>query len=96
MDKYFGLTVAKGTIIWRADGSQQTLTEVPENALDIWEKGSRTLCLKKEGAELLEKFSKQKIQQILDLRRPLKYEAEIKILEKALKSPSTAPKGDKT
>lgn len=86
MEKYFILTVALGSIIWRADGRQQILTGVPSNALELWENGSRTLLLKKDGAELLQDYSIKKLSEIYEVRKPIKNKFELKILENLIKA----------
>lgn len=86
MEKYFFLTVKPGSVIHRANGVRQTLLEVPKNALEIWESGSTTLCLLKEGMELLSEFSKERLEKVLELRRNLNNKAEIKLLEAAIKA----------
>lgn len=86
MDKYFILTVALGSVIWRADGRQQKLTGVPPNALQLWENGSRTLLLKKDGAELLQDYSIEKLSEIYEVRKPIKNKFELKILENLIKA----------
>lgn len=97
MSKFFILTVALGAIIWKPDGGKQTLNEVPDNAAELWENGSSTLCLKKDGAEeFLKDFSKNKLETVLAKRKALNFPAEIKLLEDALKKlnkpePKTKP-----
>lgn len=91
MDKYFVLTVKKGSVVHRANGVRQTLSEVPKNALELWEEGSRTLCLRKDGSELLADFPRERLSNILETRRHLNYKAEIKLLEDAIKA-TTKPK----
>lgn len=95
MDKYFILTVKPGTIIWSGNGSKQTLTVVPENALELWERGSRTLCLKKDGIEILSDFTKERLEKVLETRKVLNYKAEIKLLEDLIKAAGKTKKTDK-
>jgi len=95
MDKYFILTVAVGTIIIKGDDSRQTLSEVPKNALELWEEGSRTLCLRKDGVELLADFSKERLEKVLEARIHLDYKAEIRLLEDLIKTAGKAKKTDK-
>lgn len=95
MDKYFILTVLPGTIIWKGNGSKQTLTVVPENALELWERGSRTLCLKKDGIEILYDFTKERLEKVLETRKVLNYKAEIKLLEDLIKAAGKKNKTDK-
>jgi hypothetical protein len=78
----FLLTVSVGSIII---GSNQRLTEVPINALELWENGSHTLCLRKAGAELLKDYPKEKIQKLIEVRTPMNYKAELELLNKLLK-----------
>lgn len=85
MEKYFLLMVKPGSVIHRANGVRQTLTEVPKNALELWENGSTTLSLRKEGVELISEFSKERLEAILKLRIKNKYKTEIKVLEDLLK-----------
>jgi hypothetical protein len=95
MDKYFILTVAVGTIIIKGDGSRQTLSEVPKNALELWEEGSRTLCLRKEGVEILTDFSKERLEKVLETRIHLDYKAEIRLLEDLINTAGKVRKTDK-
>lgn len=88
MTDVFMLTVPVGSVIHGANGSQ-VLNGVPENAAELWEQGSSTLVLKKASAdEFLKDFSKARLEKVLELRRPLKMEAEIKLLEAAIKGAS--------
>lgn len=96
MDKYFALIVKPGSVIHRANGIKQTLTEVPKNALEIWEEGSQTLCLRKDGSELIAEFTKERLENILELRRNINYKAEIKLLENAIKAAGTPKKPAQT
>lgn len=82
-NEYFLLTVAVGSIII---GSNQRLTEVPENALQLWENGSHTLCLRKGGVELLKDYSKERIQKLIEVRAPINFKAELELLGKILKA----------
>ncbi len=96
MDKYFLLTVRPGSIVNRPNGQKQTLSEVPKNALELWEEGSLTLCLRKDGLELLNDFTKERLEKVLLLRKNLNYKAEIQLLENAIKTFGKAKKADKT
>lgn len=95
MDKYFLLTVKPGSVINRPNGQRQTLTEVPKNALELWEEGTLTLCLRKDGLELLNDFSKERLEKVLQLRKNLNYRAEIQLLESSIKNFGKAKKSDK-
>ena len=96
MDKYFILTVRPGSVVNRPNGQKQTLTEVPKNALELWEEGSLTLCLRKDGLEILNDFTKERLEKVLQLRRNLNYKAEIQLLESSIKNFGKAKKTDKT
>lgn len=86
MDKQFTLLVRVGSVINRPNGQKQTLTEVPANALELWEEGTATLMLKKDAADVIADFSKDRLEKILNLRRNLNYKSEIKLLETAVKN----------
>lgn len=96
MDKYFVLTVKPGSVVNRPNGQRQTLTDVPKNALELWEEGSLTLCLRKDGLELLNDFSKERLEKVLQLRKNLNYKTEIQLLESSIKNFGKAKKADKT
>ncbi|ANF51741.1 hypothetical protein A0O34_15050 [Chryseobacterium glaciei] len=95
MDKYFLLVVKRGSVVNRPNGQRQTLTEVPKNALELWEEGTLTLCLRKDGLELLNDFSKERLEKVLQLRKNLNYRAEIQLLESSIKNFGKAKKADK-
>ena len=95
MDKYFILTVRPGSVVNRPNGQKQTLTEVPKNALELWEEGSLTLCLRKDGLEILNDFTKERLEKVLQLRKNLNYRAEIQLLESSIKNFGKAKKPDK-
>lgn len=84
-----------GSVVNRPNGYQQTLTAVPKNALELWEEGSLTLCLRKDGLELLNDFSKERLEKVLQLRKNLNYRAEIQLLESSIKNFGKAKKADK-
>lgn len=95
MDKYFIFTVKPGSVVNRPNGQRQTLTEVPKNALELWEEGTLTLCLRKDGLELLNDFSKERLEKVLQLRKNLNYRAEIQLLESSIKNFGKSKKADK-
>ncbi len=86
MEKYFALLVKPGSVVNRPNGQKQTLTDVPKNALELWEEGTLTLCLRKEGLDLLKDFSKERMEKVLQLRKNLNYRAEIQLLESSIKN----------
>lgn len=92
----FLLTVAVGSVIVGSDNSQTKLTDVPTNALHLWENGSHTLCLRKAGVELLKDYPKEKIQKLIEVRTPINFKAEIELLKSLLKAKIKKPASDKT
>lgn len=80
------LTVAVGSIIHGKGFEKQVLNDVPDNALELWENGSQTLVLKKEGAEILKDFSQERLKKVIALRSPLNYQGENQLLEDTLKA----------
>lgn len=92
MEKYFTLTVAKGSIIHASKGKSRVIDELPEEAEQLWQEGDSTLVLKKSGEELLKGYSKSKLEKILAARTSLGYTAELELLEKALKKVSQTVK----
>ncbi len=96
MEKYFLLVVKPGAVVNRPNGQKQILTDVPKNALELWEEGSSTLCLRKDGLELLNEFSKQRLEKVLQLRKNLNYKAEVQLLEIAIKTFGKPKKTDKS
>jgi|GEM_PF-1236764 len=91
----FLLTVAVGSIIIGSNNSQTKLTEIPKNALQLWESGSHTLCLRKGGVELLKDYSKEKIQKLIEVRTPINFKAELELLKTLLKAQPKKPAAEK-
>ncbi len=85
-DENFILTVAKGSVLHRANGGSIVLDSIPENAFELWKNGEYVFCLKKDGASLLEKISKEELVAILEKRKAFDYKVEIKLLEDAIKA----------
>ena len=83
-DENFILTVAKGSVLHRTNGSV-ILDSIPEDAFSLWKNGEYFLILKKSGAPLLEDLSKEELEVILDKRKPINNLTEIKIIESAIK-----------
>ena len=84
-DENFILTVAKGPVLHRTNGSV-ILDSIPEDAFSMWKDGEQFLILKKSGAPLLEGLSKEELEVILDKRKPINNLTEIKIIETAIKA----------
>ena len=83
-DENFILTVAKGSVLHRTNGSV-ILDSIPEDAFSLWKNGEYFLILKKSGAPLLEGLSKEELEVILDKRKPINNLTEIKIIVSAIK-----------
>jgi hypothetical protein len=81
----FLLTVAVGSIIIGSNNSQTKITEVPVNALQLWENGNHALCLRKKGIELLQDYPKERIQKLIEIRTPINFKAELELLKSLLK-----------
>lgn len=86
ISKNFILTVPVGSTIIGSDGFQTKLTGVPTNALSLWENGTRTLCLKRDGVDILKDHSKEQIQKLIEIRTKVGFKAEIELLKSLLKS----------
>ena len=84
-DENFILTVTKGSVLHRTNGSVK-LDSIPEDAFSMWKDGEYFLILKKSGAQLLENLSKEELEVILDKRKPINNLTEIKIIESAIKA----------
>lgn len=93
--KNFILTVPVGSTIIGSDGSQTKLTGVPANALSLWENGTRTLCLRKDGVDILNDYSKEQIQKLIETRTKVGFKAEIELLKTLLKSAKKPAAEDK-
>lgn len=86
MENYFALTLPKGSEIWKKDGTKQILNQVPKNAKELWEEGSRALRLRKAGLELLQGKTKEDLKQLLTKRQKVKNRYELNLIRKAIKS----------
>lgn len=85
MDKFFSLMVPPGSVI-HSQSTRQVINGIPENALFLWETGSSTLSLKKEGSELLQQYSKAQLIGIKKNRLPLNFTAELKLIDQAIRN----------
>jgi uncharacterized protein (UPF0128 family) len=92
MNKYFLLTVPVGSQIIFKDNSVQILNDVPDNALELWQKGSDNFILTRENApELLSTFSKEDLQKVLEVRKTVGFAGEISTIENFMNGqPQTA------
>ena len=89
-DDNFVLTVTKGSVLHRA-GGYIVLDKIPENAFQLWKDGESVLSLRKTGAPLLENISKTELVSILEKRKNLDYQVEIKLLQDAIKALDKKP-----
>lgn len=87
MDKYFRLTVSKGTKIYNKDGVT-VLDGVPENAMELLEAGADYIRLNKESSELLKDWDKERLEKVLELRKKQGIDEDVDILETVIKSKS--------
>jgi len=99
MEKYFVLTVPKGSTVHTAT-TQKEITGVPDDAFDQLTAGSTWLILKTDAHDFLKKQPKEKLQAALRMRRKQGYLSDVEILEKAIadeapKKEATADKSDK-
>lgn len=83
MDKYFVLTVPKGSTVHTATSSK-VISGIPADALDQLTAGCSWMILKPEAADFLKKQPKEKLQALLRMRRKQGFKADVEIIEKAL------------
>ncbi len=83
MEKYFVLTVPKGSTVHTATSSK-VITGIPKNAFDLLSEGCNWMILKADAAEFLKKQSKEKLNALLRMRKKQGYKSDVEIIEKAL------------
>lgn len=83
MEKYFLLTVPKGSTVHTASSSK-VITEVPANALDLLSAGCTWMMLKPDASDFLKKQPKTKLEALLRMRRKQGFKSDVEIIEKAL------------
>ncbi|MDV3668213.1 hypothetical protein CMU39_09270 [Elizabethkingia anophelis] len=90
------LTLPKGFQV-HYNGSVKTITEVPENALELIEKGCTWLILKTDAVEVLSSWEKSRLEKLRDLRKQQGIKHDVVVIEAALKSlgKTKAPKETK-
>lgn len=86
MENYFTLTLPKGSVIWKKDGTKQTLNEVPKNAMELWAGGSRSLRLRKAGIELLQGKTKEDLELLITKRQRVGNRYELNLIRTAIKN----------
>jgi len=82
----FVLKLPAGSVIHLKDGTQIPLNEIPKDAQELWESGYYGFALKKGCEPLFEHYTKARLQKLIDIRKPLGYDDEMKILNTLLKN----------
>ena len=90
MEKYFCLTVPKGSTVHSATTSK-VITGVPENALDLVSEGCTWLMLNADAVEYLKDQPEAKLKALLKVRKTQGYKSDVAIIEKALKAQNSKP-----
>jgi hypothetical protein len=85
MEKYFLLTVKKGTVRIQHNSSIE-IKGVPDNAFDLICEGCTWLILSNESVEFLKDQPREKLEALLKLREKQGYKSDVLIIRKALKS----------
>lgn len=81
--KFFKLRVKKGTKIISATGDY-TVSEVPDNALELLEAGSSWLQFTEDAAPALSKLTEQRLRKIKLLRQTQGFDSDVEVLDRAL------------
>jgi hypothetical protein len=84
MKEHIILSVPKNSQVRSGDGSINTITEVPENALDLIENGATWLMFKESAKEPLKKLPEAQLLKLIEMRRSQKLTRDVGILEMAL------------
>ncbi|MCT3671987.1 hypothetical protein HZQ94_02130 [Elizabethkingia anophelis] len=79
------LTLPKGFQV-HYNGSVKIITEVPEDALELIEKGCTWLILKTDAVEVLSSWDKSRLEKLRDLRKQQGIKHDVVIIEATLKS----------
>ncbi len=87
---FFVLTVAVGSEIISKSG-RIVLNEIPKEAQKLWESGYYGLALRKGGEVLFETYTKEQIEKLIEIRKPLSYTVELNALKSLLKSKNAKP-----
>ena len=86
------LNVPIGSVVRKVGGSYETLTGIPEDALDRIEKGATYLRLNEDAISSLKKLPKERLLKILEIRKIQKIESDISILEIVLSEKESSKK----
>lgn len=78
------LSVKKGSMIRKGDGSTLVLNEVPDNALELIELGATYLMFKKEAKDQLKKLSKERLLNMLEMRKSQGLKHDVSVIEMAI------------
>lgn len=81
--KYFKLRVKKGTQIISPSGDY-TVTEVPDDALSLLERGVSWLVLMPEAVEPLSKLPAARLQKLKTLRAAQGFTEDVELIDQAL------------
>lgn len=84
MKEFIILSIPKGTIVRKGDGSTMQINEVPDNALELIENGATYLMFKKEAKDQLKKLSNDRLQALIKVRKSQNLTHDVSILEMAL------------
>lgn len=83
MEKYFVLTVPKGSTVHTATSSK-VITGVPEDAFEKLLAGCTWIVLKADASDFLKKQPKEKLSALLRMRKKQGFKSDVEIIEKAL------------
>ncbi|MGD1319537.1 hypothetical protein [Chryseobacterium sp. 2R14A] len=84
MKEHIILSVPKGAIVRSGNGSIKTITEVPDNALELIENGATWLMFKESAKEPLKKQPEERLVKIIDMLKSQKRTRDVGIVEMAL------------
>lgn len=84
MKDHIILSVPKGSVVRSGKGSVKTITEVPENALELIENGASWLMFKESAKEPLKKLPEERLVKIIDMLKSQKRTRDVGIVEMAL------------
>lgn len=87
---HFVLTVAKGSEII-SKSRRIILNEIPKEAQQLWETGYYGFALRKGGEVLFENYTKEQIEKLIEIRKPLSYTVELNALKSLLKLKNAKP-----
>lgn len=94
MEKYFVLTVPKGSTVHTATSSK-VITGIPKNAFDLLSEGCNWMILKADASEFLKKQPKAKLEALLRMRAKQGFKSDVAIIENALADYDEKPAASK-